>query len=112
MQTDPADFYQDIFPRADYANFMARDKELATYDAITAGITATYEFKIDRFPWLSKGSLNFRYDYMQVNYDDFRDARYSLGSFGELPEEPAQPGTEPLSKLDANILQFFISAYF
>ena len=26
-----ADFYQDIFPRADYANFMARDKELATY---------------------------------------------------------------------------------
>ena len=112
MQTDPADFYQDIFPRADYANFMARDKELATYDAITAGITATYEFKIDRFPWLSKGSLNLRYDYMQVNYDDFRDARYSLGSFGELPEEPAQPGTEPLYKLDANILQFYISAFF
>jgi len=111
-QTDPADFYQDIFPRADYANFMARDKELATYDAITAGITATYEFKIERFPWLSKGSLNFRYDYMQVNYDDFRDARYSLGSFGELPEEPLQPGTEPLYKLDANILQFFISAFF
>jgi hypothetical protein len=25
-----ADFYQDIFPRADFANFMARDKELAT----------------------------------------------------------------------------------
>jgi len=111
-QTDPADFYQDIFPRADYANFMARDKELATYDAITAGITATYEFKIDRFPWLSKGSLNFRYDYMQVNYDDFRDARYSLGSFGELPDEPLQPGTEPLYKLDANIMQFYISAFF
>ena len=107
-----ADFYQDIFPRADFSNFMARDKELATYDAITAGITATYEFKIDRFPWLSKGSLNLRYDYMQVNYDDFRDARYSLGSFGELPEEPAQPGTEPLYKLDANILQFYISAFF
>ena len=34
-----ADFYQDIFPRADFANFMARDKELATYDAITAGVT-------------------------------------------------------------------------
>ena len=75
-----ADFYQDIFPRADYANFMARDKELATYDAITAGVTATYEFKIDRFPWLAKGALSLRYDYMTVNYDDFRDARYSLGS--------------------------------
>jgi hypothetical protein len=112
MQTDPADFYQDIFPYADYANFMARDKELATYDAVTAGIAATYEFKIDRFPWLAKGALNLRYDYMQVNYDDFRDARFSLGSFGVLPDPPLQPGTEPLYKLDANILQFYISAFF
>jgi len=107
-----ADFYEDIFPRADYANFMARDKELATYDAITAGVTATYEFKIDRFPWLAKGSLNLRYDYMTVNYDDFRDARYSLGSFGTLPDVPLQPGTEPLYKLNANIIQFYISAFF
>ena len=107
-----ADFYQDIFPRADFANFMARDKELATYSAITAGIGATYEFKIDRFPWLAKGSLNFRYDYMTVNYDDFRDARYSLGSFGTLPDDPLAPGTEPLYKLNANILQFYISAFF
>jgi hypothetical protein len=112
MQTDPADFYQDIFPRADYANFMARDKELATYDAITAGVSATYEFKVDRFPWLAKGALNLRYDYMQVNYDDFRDARFSLGSFGTLPDDPLQPGTEPLYKLEANILQFYISAFF
>ncbi|HYJ40607.1 MAG TPA: DUF3570 domain-containing protein [Steroidobacteraceae bacterium] len=111
-QTSPADFYQDIFPRADYANFMARDKELATYDAITAGVSATYEFKIDRFPWLAKGALNLRYDYMTVNYDDFRDARYSLGSFGTLPDEPLQPGTEPLYKLNANIIQFYISAFF
>ncbi len=33
-----ADFYRDIFPRADFANFMARDKELSTYNAITAGV--------------------------------------------------------------------------
>jgi hypothetical protein len=111
-QQEAADFYQDIFPRADFANFMARDKELATYNALTAGITATYEFKIERFPWLSKGSLNFRYDYMTVNYDDFRDATFSLGSFGELPAEPLQPGTEPLYKLNANIIQVYISAFF
>jgi hypothetical protein len=107
-----ADFYEDIFPRADYANFMARDKELATYDAVTAGVTATYEFKIDRFPWLAKGALNLRYDYMQVNYDDFRDARFSLGIYGVPPDDPLQPGTEPLYKLEANILQFYISAFF
>ncbi|HUQ10103.1 MAG TPA: DUF3570 domain-containing protein [Steroidobacteraceae bacterium] len=107
-----ADFYRDIFPRADFANFMARDKELATYNAITAGVSATYEFKIARFPWLSKGSLNLRYDYMTVNYDNFRDATFSLGEFGALPAEPLAPGTEPMYKLNANIIQFFISAYF
>lgn len=107
-----ADFYQDIFPRADFANFMARDKELATYNALTLGASATYEFKIERFPWLSKGQISMRYDRMQVNYDDFRDARFSLGSFGNLPAEPFDPGTEPLYTLDANIFQFFISAYF
>jgi hypothetical protein len=107
-----ADFYQDIFPRADFANFMARDKELATYTAYTLGVNATYEFKIERFPWLTKGQLNLRYDHMTVNYDDFRDARFSLGSFGTLPDEPFDPGTEPLYKLDADMYQFFISAFF
>src|SRR5215510_9315385 len=96
-----ADFYMDIFPRADFSNFMARDKELATYTAVTAGIGATYEFKIPRFPWLQRGQLNLRYDHMMVDYDDFRDARFSLGSFGQLPEEPALPGTEPLYQLRA-----------
>lgn len=107
-----ADFYRDIFPRAGFANFMARDKELATYNAITAGVTATYEFKLPRFPWLSKGSLNFRYDYMTVNYDNFRDATFSLGRFGAPPAKALLPGTEPLYKLNANIFQFFVSAYF
>jgi hypothetical protein len=107
-----ADFYQDIFPRADFSNFMARDKELATYSAITAGIGATYEFKIQRFPWLSRAQINLRYDHMMVSYDDFRDARFSLGSFGELPENPYAPGTEPLYELKANIFQFYISAFF
>jgi hypothetical protein len=107
-----ADFYQDIFPRADFANFIARDKELSTYNAITAGVGATYEFKIQRFPWLSKGQINLRYDYMTVSYDDFRDARFSLGRFGVLPVDAFDPGTEPLYKLNANIFQFYISAFF
>ena len=111
-QQESADFYRDIFPRADFANFMARDKELATYNAITAGVSATYDFKNARLPWLAKGSMSLRYDYMTVNYDDFRDARFSLGSFGNLPAEPLAPGTEPLYKLNANIMQFYIAAFF
>ena len=107
-----ADFYADIFPRADFSNFMARDKELATYGAITAGVSATYEFKIERFPWLTKGQVNLRYDHMQVDYDDFRDARYSLGSFGVVPDPALPPGTEPLYKLTADIMQVYFSAFF
>jgi hypothetical protein len=107
-----ADFYADIFPRADFSNFMARDKELATYDAITAGVGATYEFKLERFPWLTKGQINLRYDHMMVNYDDFRDATFSIGKFGVPPENPLAPGTEPLYELRANIFQFYISAFF
>ncbi len=107
-----ADFYQDIFPRADFSNFMARYKEFVTYNAMTAGLSATYEFKIERFPWLTKGQVNLRYDYMGVDYDDFRDARYSLGSFGVIPDPPLPPGTEPLYELRANIYQFYISAFF
>ena len=61
-------------------------------------------------------NLGLRYDYMTVNYDNFRDARYSLGRLVDgvrvMPETPLLPGTEPLYKLNANIIQFFISAYF
>ena len=49
---------------------------------------------------------------MTVAYDDFRDATFSLGSFGVPPPVAFAPGTEPLYELDANIIQLFISAYF
>jgi hypothetical protein len=109
---EAADFYMDIFPRANYANFMGRDKELATYNAMTLGASATYEFKLERFPWLSKGQINFRYDYMTIDYDDFRDARQSIGSYGIPPANPVPAGTESLYKLNANIFQFYVSAFF
>ena len=41
-------------------------------------------------------------------WDVFRDARFSLGSFGTPPADPAAPGTEPLYKLRANMYQFDI----
>jgi hypothetical protein len=104
-----ADFYMDIFPRQGFSNFMARDKELATYNALTTGVTATYEFKLERFPWLSKGQINLRYDFMTVNYDDFRDARQSWSA---PPETAVQPGTEELYKLNAHIIQVYVSAFF
>lgn len=97
-----ADFYADLFPRRDYANFLARDKELATYTALTLGVSATYQFNIAALPWIEKAEASLRYDYMTIDYDDFRDIRVAVDV----------PGTEPLYSLDANIYQVFFSFWF
>ncbi len=97
-----ADFYSDLFPYADAQNFLARDRELATFKSLTLGVGAAWEFHPQRFSWLQKGSLNLRWDRMRIHYDDYREAWLS----GYVP------GTEPLYTLNANILQFFISGWF
>jgi hypothetical protein len=98
-----ADFYSDLFPRANYQNFMARDRELAAFDSYTLGVGASYEFPIPRVPWINKSSANFRYDRMMINYSDFRNALLA-GQFGA--------GNEPLYHLDANVFQVFVSIWF
>lgn len=99
---DAADFYADLFPRRDYANFLARDKELSTFAAITVGVGASYDFRIARLPWVEKAQANIRYDFMTIDYDDFHDVRTTA----------LVPGTEPLYSLDANIVQLFLSIWF
>jgi hypothetical protein len=101
-----ADFYSDLFPRAQSQNFLARDKELSTYDAITFGVQASYDFQIPRVRWIQKSSLTARLEHMTINYDNFRDATATDPANGILA------GAEPLYKLDANIFQLFLSIYF
>jgi len=96
-----ADFYRDLFPRRNTLNFQGRDKELATYTGNTIGVGASWEFRVGRMPWLEKGTVNLRYDYMMVSYDDFRDVTAG-----------GRAGTEPLYELDASIIQVFVSAWF
>ena len=98
---DAADFYRDLFPRRNTLNFQGRDKELSTYVGHTIGVGATWQFRVGRLPWLERGTVNLRYDYMMVGYDDFRDV-----TAGGLA------GTEPLFELDASVIQFFVSAWF
>ena len=43
---------------------MARDKELATFNAITIGVGASYEFPIPRNRWINKSTLNVRFDHL------------------------------------------------
>jgi hypothetical protein len=101
-----ASFYSDLFPRIDYQNFEARDRELAAFNSYTAGIGASYEFAIPRVPWINKSSLNVRLDHLLIDYKDFRNALL----IGANPDYT--PGNEPLYKLNANILQAFVSVWF
>src|SRR5262249_18286796 len=69
-----ASFFSDLYPRADYANFMARDRELAAFNSYTIGAGASYEFLVPRAPWINKSTLNFRIDHLLINYKDYRNA--------------------------------------
>lgn len=101
-----ADFYSDLFPRQNFANFLARDKELSTFDSITLGVGASYEFSIPRAPWIQRSSLTARLDHLMIRYDDFRDATVTD------PGNGIPAGGEPLYRLDANVFQLFLSIWF
>jgi hypothetical protein len=98
-----ADFYSDLFPRANYQNFMARDRELAAFRTYTIGAGLAYDFQVPGMPWFDRNTLNVRVDHLLVDYNDFRDAllaaRYGAGN-------------EPLYRLNANIFQVFVSFWF
>ena len=105
-----ADFYSDLFERRDQQNFLARDKEMSTFNSQTLRLQASYEFATTGWRFVQKGSLNFIYDRMEFSYDDFRDARYSL-----LPADDPNfraAGTEPLYSFGANVFQLFVSVRF
>ncbi|HVW69555.1 MAG TPA: DUF3570 domain-containing protein [Steroidobacteraceae bacterium] len=102
-----ASFYSDLFPRADYQNFMARDRELAAFHSLTLGFGASYEFHVPYAPWINKSSLNFHYNRLMIDYSDFRNAIYTKNDPTLYPI-----GTEPLYRLEANIFQLFVSIWF
>lgn len=99
-----ATFYSDIFPRLNYQNFEARDRELAAFNSYKVGIGASYDFTVPRAPWINRSSANIRLDHLLINYEDFRAL---------MPTEVDRPGDQPpLYRLNANILQFFVSIWF
>ena len=97
-----ADFYSDLFDRIDQQNFLGRDKELSTFTSTTLHIGASYEFARDGWRFVKRGSLNFSYDRIQFDYDDFRDAR----------DTTLVAGQEPLYSFGANVIQLFVSIWF
>jgi len=100
-----ANFYSDLFPRADYQNFEARDRELAAFNSYSIGFGTAYEFHIPGAPWINKSSVTFHVNHLLIDYKDFRNALLAGGG-------TYTAGTEPLYKLNANIFQLFVSVWY
>ncbi len=97
-----ADFYADLFAFENQQNFMARDKEMSTFENATVSVGIVRE--IDNINWggFEKGTVNLIWDHQQYQYDNFRDATVT----------GVPPGTEPLFEFDANVIRFFVSFWF
>ena len=101
-----ANFYSDLFPRANFQNFLARDRELAAFNSLTIGAGATWDFPLPRNRWINRSSVTARFDHLYINYKDYRNALL----IGTSPDYT--PGNEPLYKLNANIFQLYASLWF
>jgi len=99
---DAADFYSDLFPRQDSQNFLSRDKELSEFTSNTIGFTVSYDFVQNGWYAIDRGSINFAYDHIMFEYDDFRDLR----------KTGAPVGKEPLYDFSADVAQVFVSIWF
>ncbi len=97
-----ANFYSDLFdsPAVSTQTFYARDKELSTYSDVTFGIGATYS--IGNFGLFERSTANLFIDYIQFDYDNFRDIRVT----------GVQPGSEPLYSFSATVLRVYFSFWF
>jgi hypothetical protein len=98
-----ADFYSDLFPFRDAQNFLARDKELASFQSHGPHVGMTYQlFDRTTDERQLKGTVSVFYDYLLFNYDDFRDTRVT----------GVDPGTEPFFSFEASVVQAFFSIWF
>jgi len=95
-----AEFYSDLFPYQDAQNYLARDKELSSFTSTSFGIGASYDFGRG-WSMIDRGSLNLQLDYIQFDYDNFRDLTVS-----------APVGEEPLYSFDATVTRIFASFWF
>ena len=70
---------------------------MSTFSSLTFGFGAAYERELKDFQYLDKFVVNLSVDYIQFDFEDFRDLRV-------LSEDG--PGTEPFYEYDANVIRF------
>jgi hypothetical protein len=96
-----ANFYSDLFSRVNEQNYLARDKELSTFQSHTIGFTVSYDFQPLKWQFIDNGSLNLSLDLIRFQYDDFRNI-----SGGGVA------GEEPLYSYTANVIKAYFSLWY
>jgi len=97
-----ANFFGDLFPRSQFQNFMARDKELSAFSDQTLRLGVAYEFIRRGWQFIDRGSVSFVYDHIEFEYEDFRD----------LTRPAPLVGQEPSYGFGADVIQVFVSFWF
>ncbi|MEZ5510995.1 MAG: DUF3570 domain-containing protein [Gammaproteobacteria bacterium] len=98
-----AEFYSDLFNRAGEFQYRARDKELSDFTDTTFGLGISYEFKPQwTGDWIDRASANLMVDFINFDYNNFRDLRTTTAAAGE----------EPLYSFDATVTRLFFSVWF
>ncbi len=97
-----ADFYSDLFAFQSEQNFMARDKELASFTTHSVGAGVSYTFSPSWLPFVDRVEASLFGDYIDFQYDDFRDVRVTS----------AAPGTEPFYGFDSWVVRAYFSFFY
>jgi len=96
-----ADFFSNLFEFEDQQNFMGRDKELSPFDNHSLRFGVTYELMPNGWWVLESGTLNFNYELIHFQYDEYTDN---------------SPGTtlvtEELFDFNANVFTIYMSIWF
>ena len=97
-----ASFFVDLMPYESAQTYYGRDKELSAFSNTTLGFGVSYDLEKTYFKAIHRGSLNFKYDRIAFDYDEFRDLRVT----------GVTPGTEPLYRFSANVIQAYLSIWY
>ena len=91
---DAADFYSNNFASAQ--NFMARDKELSSFDSYSVGAKVSYKL-FEEYSHFNNGTINLAAEYIDYEYDDYS----GIEDFAQITDESYS--------FDATVLQLFFS---
>ena len=96
---DEADFFSDNF--SSRLRYMARDKELSSFDSFAVGGRVRYDLFKD-YKYFRTVSLNLAVEYLDYDYDDYSGIE-SVADVGSLGNGYS---------FDATTIQFYLSAWF